>query len=142
MTASHARAISLFTFLCVVCAALFGCGDEDTVLALTVNLRQSAQPARTLAVNVAQPGQGAFDTTVTVATKQTDAGIVPANNSFFERITLPASFSDAVATVTVVAKDEAGADIATATAMVEIRPEEAVAGYVNVGEDPPPAAAP
>jgi hypothetical protein len=139
MTASHVRAISFLTFLCVVSAALFGCGDEDTVLALTVNLRQSAQTARTLAINVAQPGQGAFDTTVTVATEQTDAGIVPANDSFFERITLPASFSDALATVTVVAKDEAGADVATGTVMLEIRPEEAVAGYVYLGEDPPAA---
>ena len=139
MTASHARAIS---FIFVLGAALSGCSDGDTVLALNVTLRQSAQTARSLAVNITQPGQSGLDTTVTIATKQTDAGPVLANNTFFERITLPASYSDALASVTVVAKDPAGADVGTATAMVEVRPAEAVAGFVTLGEDPPPTPPP
>jgi hypothetical protein len=138
MTASHARAISWSTFIFITGAALSGCGDGDTVLALNVTLRKSAQTARTLAVNITQPGQSGLDTTVTIATKETDAGLVAANNTFFERITLPASYTDSLASVTVVAKDPAGADVGTATAMVEVRPAEAVAGFVTLGEDPPP----
>lgn len=137
MPASHARAIGWSTFLCVLCFA--GCSDADTVLALNVSLRQSAMTARTLAVNVTQPGQPALDTTVVVATKQTDAGLVPANNAFFERITLPESYTDALASVTVVARDEAGADVGSATAMVEVQAAGAVASFVTLGEDPPPA---
>jgi hypothetical protein len=138
MTASHARAISLSTFIGIVASGLCSCGDGDTVLALNVTLRQSAKTARTLAVNVMQPGQSALDTTVTVKTKQTDAGVVPENDMFFERITLPESFTDAVTSVTVTAKDQAGADIGTATAMVDVHAAEAVAGFVTLGEDPPP----
>lgn len=139
---SHSRAISFSTLFSLLAAGLCGCSDGDTVLALNVTLRQSASSARTLAVNVTQPGQSALDTTVTVATKTTDAGVVPANNMFFERITLPASYTDALANVTVVAKDETGADVASATAMVEVRPAEAVAGFVTLGEDPPPTPPP
>jgi hypothetical protein len=142
MTASHARAISWSTFIFITGAALSGCGDGDTVLALNVTLRKSAETARTLAVNITQPGQSGLDTTVTIATKQTDAGPVLANNTFFERITLPEGYTDALASVTVIAKDPAGADVGTATAIVEVRPAEAVAGFVTLGEDPPPTPAP
>jgi len=138
MIASHARAFGLSMFVFIAGAALSGCSDGDTVLALNVTLLKSAQTARSLAVNIAQPGQSGVDTTVTIATKPSDAGPVPANNMFFERITLPSSFTDAMATVTVVAKDPAGLDVGTATAMVEVRPTEAVAGFVTLGEDPPP----
>ena len=137
MTASHARAISLSTVISLVASLLCSCSGGDTVLALNVTLRQSAKTARTLAVNVAQPGQSALDTTVTVKTKQTDAGVVPANDTFFERITLPESYTDAVTSVTVTAKDEAGADVGAATAMVDVHSAEAVAGFVTLGEDPP-----
>ena len=142
MTASHVRAIIWSTLVFIAGAALSGCGDGDTVLALNVTLLQSAQSARTLAVNITQPGQTAVDTTVTIATKQTDAGPVLANNTFFERITLPEGYTDAMASVTVVAKDPAGADVGMATAMVEVRPAEAVAGFVTLGEDPPPTPPP
>jgi membrane-associated protease RseP (regulator of RpoE activity) len=123
-------------------AVLAGCGDSDTILALNVELRQSATSARSLVVNVTQPGQSAFQATVAIATKQTDAGIELKSNKFFERLTLPASYSDLEATVSVVAKDMAGADVGTATSMVGVRPAEAVAGYVTIGEDPPPMPAP
>lgn len=142
MTASHIRAFGLSTFVFIAGAALSSCSDGDTVLALNVTLRPTAQSARSLAVNITQPGQSAVDTTVAIATKETDAGLVPANNMFFERITLPASFSDATASVTVVAKDEAGADVGMASAMVTVRPAGAVAGYVTLGEDPPPTPPP
>jgi hypothetical protein len=141
MTASRARTICLSTIICLG-TALSGCGGGDTVLALNVTLRKSAESARTLAVNVTQPGQSALVTTLTVKTKQTDAGVVPANTAFYERITLPESYIDATASVTVTAKDESGADVGTATAMVDVHAAEAVAGWVTLGEDPPPAAAP
>lgn len=141
MTASHARALSLATFISLVASLLCSCSDGDTVLALNVTLRQSAKTARTLAVTVAQPGQSALDTTVTVKTKQTDAGVVPESDAFFERISLPESYTDAVTSVTVIAKDETGAEVGSATAMVDVHAAEAVAGFVTLGEDPPPPAA-
>lgn len=124
----------------LLCAGVAGCGDEDTILALNVTLKPTATSARTLAVSITQPGQSTFDTTVTIATKETDAGVVLKSDKFFERITLPASYTDAEASVKVVAKDMGGAEIGTATATVAVRPAEAVAGFVTLGEDPPPAA--
>lgn len=134
------RSSILASLLCAALSGcLIGCNDGDTVLALNVTLKPSATSARTLAVSITQPGQSALDTTVTIATKQTDAGTVLKNNSFFERITLPASYTDAEASVRVVAKDMAGTEVGAATAMVGVRPTEAVAGFVTIGEDPPPA---
>ena len=131
------RSLILATLLC---APVAGCSDSDTILALNVTLKPTATSARTLAVSITQPGQSAVDTTVTIATKETDAGIVLKSDKFFERITLPEGYTDAEASVKVVAKDMAGAEVGTATATVAVRPAEAVAGFVTIGEDPPPAA--
>ncbi|HET8935459.1 MAG TPA: hypothetical protein VFN67_18555 [Polyangiales bacterium] len=125
----------------MLCAPIAGCSDGDTILALNVTLKPTASSARTLAVSITQPGQSALDTTVTIATKETDAGIVLKSDKFFERITLPASYTEAEASVRVVAKDMGGAEVGSATAMVGVLPAEAVAGFVTIGEDPPPAAA-
>jgi hypothetical protein len=122
--------------------SLFGCGSDETVLSLNVTLRQSASSARTLTVNITQPGQSAVDATIPIETKETDAGTVPKNTTFFHRIVLPDSYVEAQATGTVVAKDAEGADIATVTGMAMILPGETVAGYVTLGEDPPPPPAP
>ena len=124
----------------LLCAPVLGCSDDETILALNVTLKPTATRARTLAVSITQPGQTALDTTVTIATKETDAGTVLKNDKFFERITLPASYTDAEASVKVVAKDMSGAEVGSATATVGVRPAEAVAGFVTIGEDPPPAA--
>lgn len=124
----------------LLCAPVAGCSDNDTILALNVTLKPTATSARTLAVSITQPGQSAVDTTVTIATKETDAGVVLKSDKFFERITLPEGYTDAEASVRVVAKDMAGAEVGTATATVAVRPAEAVAGFVTIGEDPPPAA--
>jgi hypothetical protein len=126
---------------CAGAALLSSCSDQDTVLALNVTLRQSASSARTLEVSVTQPGQSAVATTVTIATKATDAGTVLKSDKFFERIILPEGYSESEASVTVVAKDAAGADVGTGTATVSVLPAEAFAGYVTLGEDPPPPAA-
>jgi hypothetical protein len=124
----------------VLSTALSGCSDGDTVLALNVTLRQSATSARTLVVSITQPGQSEVGANVTIATKETDAGLVLKNNTFFERITLPSGYTEAEANIEVVAKDSAGADVGRATASVGILPTEAVAGFITLGEDPPPAA--
>ena len=73
----------------LLCAPVLGCSDDETILALNVTLKPTATSARTLAVSITQPGQTALDTTVTIATKETDAGTVLKNDKFFERITLP-----------------------------------------------------
>jgi hypothetical protein len=138
----HPRIIKLFA-----CAGLLGalfasasCNDGDTVLALNTKLLKSASSARTLAVSITQPGQSEFSTTLTIETKETDAGTVLKKDTFFHRIVLPESFTDAEASVRVVAKDAAGADLGEATGKIALRPAEAIAGYVSIGEDPPPPA--
>jgi hypothetical protein len=134
----HLRAFSPFILVSLMSAALCSCSDGDTVLALNVKLNQSASSARTLAVNITQAGQSALDTTVTIATKETDAGTVVKNNTFFERITLPSSYTEAEVSVHVVAKDSAGKEVGSASGMMGVRPNEAIAGYITLGEDPPP----
>jgi hypothetical protein len=132
------RSVIIASLLCAPIAVM-ACADGDTILALNVTLKPTATSARTLAVTITQPGQSAVDTTVTIATKQTDAGTVLKSDKFFERITLPESYTEAEASVKVVAKDMAGAEVGSATAMVGVLPAEAVAGFVTIGEDPPPA---
>jgi hypothetical protein len=130
------RTSSFFAIVSLVIVALPACSDEDTVLALNFTVRQSASGARTLAVSVTQPGQSPVETTVDVATKESDAGIVLKNTTFFERIVLPAGYTEAEASVQVVAKDASGAQVGMGSATVGIRPAGAVAGYVTLGEDP------
>ena len=136
MTAhSHLPTYLLPIFGLLLSSALCACDGGDTVVALNVNFAPTASAARTIAVNITQSGQSATDSTLTLPTKDSDAGLVLKDTRFVQRITLPESYSDSQTTITVVAKDATGATIDTGTANIALRPNKAIAAFVTVGKD-------
>jgi hypothetical protein len=136
MTAhSRSPTSTLPLFGLLLSGALCACDGGDTVVALNVNFAPTASAARTIAVTITQSGQSATDSTLSLPTKDSDAGLVLKDTRFVQRITLPESYTDTQTTITVVAKDAAGATIDTGTANIDLRPNKAIAAFVTVGKD-------
>ena len=119
-------------------AFMFACGDGDTVVAVNLSFQPTGQMTQSVAVSISQPGQSPVETTLTIPMKTTDAGTVidVKDNRFVQRVTLPASYADGETTVSAVAKDAAGATVVTGTTKVDLHAGEAIAAYIQVGEDP------
>lgn len=115
-----------------------GCSEDDTVLALNVTLEDTARPASTLTVTLSQGGQTKQTAELQIPTEPTDGGMI-SKKSFYDRITL-SGLGDGQAMVTVEAK-QGGSSLDTASTMVEVEQNGAVAGYVTLGKaNPPPDA--
>jgi hypothetical protein len=138
MTISRVVAFALLSSL------FLGCSDADTVLALTVTSKEDVGEVTMLHVTVNQQGQAPFvhdfaPPRITVEAGSEEAGYtltMPISPSFFERMTLPSSWPDGAATVTVTT--EGGGPAITGTTQAPIEAHETVAATVKLTRMPPP----
>ena len=127
---SDARALlALFAFAT-------GCSSSDTVVALNVEFKAPIAGLSTLQVTIAQPGQAPNVTSITPPTDPSDAG-PKVRDKFYERITLPEGWPEAVAAIQVDAKNAGGSTLETQKTAAEIVENGAVAAFVTFGAPPP-----
>jgi hypothetical protein len=133
--------------LLAVCS-LFACSDDDSIVALNVTAGADVPVVEKLHVTITQGSRKFvydFKPPVEAATADAEASI---QNSFFERITLPESFTDQDALVQVEALKSGGAPFdpaLTDETTVHIEENGVVAAYVKLelpvtDPEPEPAA--
>jgi hypothetical protein len=88
-------------------------------------------------VTIEEPGQAPNVASITPPTEPSDAG-PKVKSKFYERITLPSSWTEQSASIKVDAKSASGATLESHTTMAEIVEQGAVAAFVTFGAPPPP----
>ncbi|HKP55323.1 MAG TPA: hypothetical protein VJV78_01305 [Polyangiales bacterium] len=123
----HFRLLTVLIFVCAACA------EDETIVSVNVSSGDAVGNPKTLTISISQPGQQAVVKDIEPPTKATDAGPV-IQPMFYERITLPDSWSDERATVQVDAKDASGKVYLTGKAMCPVVPQGAAAAFVDLGK--------
>lgn len=118
---------------------LTGCSTSDTVVALNFNLPAPIAGLTTLEVSITQAGQPGVTKSIVPPTVPTDGGAPQAKSAFFERISVPGSWTDAPAQIHVDAKNAQGTTLESADTTTSIRDDGAVAASVTIGKAPVPS---
>ncbi|MFZ5891747.1 MAG: hypothetical protein ACOY0T_11890 [Myxococcota bacterium] len=135
------------TWFCSAALALLACSSSDTIIALNVQSASDVGFVSRLHVTVTQGSKAPFEKDFSMLpTRQimNAAGAPPTEviaDKFYERFTLPGSFSDGKATLDVTAYDKDGAEyLHPAPVEFEVHEKEATAVFVNLKlpEMPPP----
>lgn len=127
------RRVALSSCLLALAA---GCGSDDTIVALNVGIQRDLAGLATLDVTITQAGQSPVTATISPPTDPLDGGGSKVRAAFFERITLPESWTDASADIVVVAKSTVGSTLAEARTTTEINDDGVVAAQVNFPAEP------
>ena len=117
---------------------LTGCSTSDTVVALNFDLPQPIAGLSTLEVSITQEGQPGVTKSIVPPVVPTDGGAPQAKSAFFERISVPGSWTDAPAQIHVEAKDARGTTLESADTTTSIRDDGAVAANVTLGKPAAP----
>lgn len=128
-----------FAVFATAASALLACSTDDTIVALNVEATSDVGVVETLSVSITQSGQTPVVTAFQPPTAG-DAGVI--DSSFFERIKLPEDWKKARADILVEALNASGTRITSDTTQVTIRPEGAVAAFVElttIVPEPPPS---
>jgi hypothetical protein len=138
MTRAH-RETSLVGMLRIapfaLAAGLSSCSTPDTVVAVNVALIETPAELSTMEVTITQAGQTPVTAEISPPTEPIDGG-TKFKDAFFQRITLPTSWSSGAALVHVDAKSAAGATVASTEVDTDIRHEGVVAVYLSFGTKP------
>lgn len=117
---------------------LTGCSTSDTVVALNFNLPAPIAGLSTLEVSITQAGQPGVTKSIVPPTVPTDGGAPKVKSAFFERISVPGSWTDAPAQIHVEAKNSQGTTLESADTTTSIRDDGAIAASVTIGAPPAP----
>jgi hypothetical protein len=125
--------------LAVTC--LCACSSDDTIVSLNVTASDRVPVVERMQVTVKQ-GSHTFEYEFAPPTETPEEGEPSVKNGFFERITLPGDWDESTAEISVEAFQKGGGAFAPAltdTTKVTLRPEGAVAAYVelDIPEEPP-----
>jgi len=109
--------------------ALCACGSDETIVAVNFDF-DGVGSATSIALEINQSGSTVSRQLTNLATTTSDDGVTTLN-SFYERVAVPESWSEAPATVRGTLLDPGGATVYVNETVVTIQPGGAVAAFLS-----------